>query len=64
MSANLDDGSMLSVDQVPVAHIAPPPGAIVISPPGASSLEGLLDALPVDLSQLPVRRGWPGPGQE
>lgn len=63
LSADLEDGSMICVSKIPTAHLAPPPQAIVLSKAWAASLDDLWAALPVDLAQLPTRRGWPGPGQ-
>ncbi|MGI9646519.1 MAG: hypothetical protein ACR2O6_14530 [Ilumatobacteraceae bacterium] len=54
---------MLSVSKAPAAHLCPPPGAVVISDARVRSLDDLISLLPVGLSGVRTRPGWPAPGQ-
>ncbi len=63
LGADLADGSMLGVSKVPIVHLSPPPGAVLISDSRVRSFDALISLLPVDLRSLPTRRGWPAPGQ-
>lgn len=64
LCADLEDGSMLSVAKMGFPHLAPPPAALLISRSRIRSFRDLVAALPMPLEHLPVRRGWPAPGQE
>ncbi len=64
LSADVEDGSKLSVSKVGIAHLAVPPSAVLVTKARIRSFDDLWAALPVSLEHLPTHRGWPAPGRE